>query len=312
LRVHFETVDVEYGLGRDTALLSYIDDFKTVKIHGLSYAKGKEHPCIDYVLKTEDPIECIEFLEDSTHNESRMPSALDVFNRCCPMLSKLVINLGQFHGYSPGWDREYREAIASRRMLPIRQIPISTFIGRVIISKLADFRNLRRLTVHFMLDYEQITLMHPSQGLQAAREIYQEIEKCKQGVRLEQLDVIFNTSSSNIYGCLYGYHTEGKVGVMMTCRCVESEERETKEALLLICNDRQCGKMIERRKKAEKIYGCRAWQHKLGPYTWKRLQGRKGRSKRFVVDLVTQVALLPAMFKTNEMKRAGKRGIFYA
>lgn len=294
-----------------TVVLSYIKDFKTLKIHDSSYAKGKEYPSIDCVLKSEASFECIELLQMSQYTDSRIPAALEVFNRCCPTLSKLVIDLGYFTGWSPGWDRELREATASRRSLPVRQVPGPLVRGNFIVSRLGEFPNLRHLVAHFMNETAQIALMHPSQGLQAVREMYQEIEKHKQGLRLEQLDVVFNTWQGNVYGCVYRYCNDSKIAVTMTCRYVGVENRKTREDFALTCDNERYGKMIERRKTAEKLYGDRAWQHHLGPYFWERSQGRKWRPKGLVIDLITQVALLPSVVMTNEMRRAGRRRIFH-
>lgn len=124
------------------------------------------------------------------------------------MLSKIVIGHGPFHGYSPGWDREYRELVSVRRRFPVKRIPVPLFVGRNIIRTLAGLQNLSHLTLHFTIEQDETALMNPNQGQHV---VHHDSEKLEEGVRLFQLDVIFSTCSTNIVGCSAQHHAIVKV-----------------------------------------------------------------------------------------------------
>lgn len=320
LRVQFERSCMDEGyishqwLSPTAVLLSYSNDYKTLKIHSPSkYRELQQYPNLQYVLKAESPFECLEMLYNLDHCGINMSSTLEAFNHCCPQLSRLVINLGHFAGYSRGWDRELREAIATRRQLPVSQTDVPPFKGNVNICRLAEFSNLKELTIHFELDVTQITLLHPSQGGQALREMFQEIEKRKQGVRLDRLEVVWRTWLGNIYGGMYGCFNDQEIEVKMTCGTIKDGQRNATNDYVLTCDDGRYRKIIERRRTAEKLYGPEAWNYHLGWLTIRRSQGRTALMLRARwIDLMTRIALLPGMSKTNELKRAGRQGIFCA
>lgn len=298
-------------LGQMTVLLSYAENNGTLKIHRPLHARKENYLNIGYVLQAEHSFNCIEVLHGCGDSNMDTPSMLRMFNQYCPMISKLVINLGYFTGYSPGWDKEHREAIESKRVVSVRHSNGTPFRDSINICRLAEFQNLRELIVEFELDSTQTALIHPSQGCQAVREMFQEIEKRKQGVPLARLEVIWNTSWSNIYSIYYGNHVGAKIEVRITCHHVEATKGKARDQYVVTCDNKRYGKVIERLKTAEKLYGCRAWDCHVGPFTLKRLQGETmWMPKAILIDMVTRMTLLPAVFRANELKRAGRKGIF--
>ena len=51
-----------------------------------------------------------------------------------------------------------------------------------------------------MLQPDQIALMHPRNGWEAVRQLFDLIQRCKRGQALVRLDVVFYTSAANIFG----------------------------------------------------------------------------------------------------------------
>lgn len=296
-----------------TVTLSYRDGFKTLKMHGLSCADFPKTPGIEYLLKAEQFFECLEFLPAAkwvTDSYNISNPILEVFNRNCPSLSRIVIGLGPFHGYSPGWDREYRESVAVRRRLPVRCISVQLSVGQSIVRTLAGFQTLSHLTVHFTIEQDETALMHPVQGQHAVREMYHGIEKLKEGVRLSQLDVAFSTCWTNIFGRASQRHASVKVQFAISRQHFQRNRKGHK--YVVTCDESRYGKIIERRQEAVKLYGPRAWEDYLGPYTWELSEGIYLRPAGMIIDLAIRLALLPSILKPTEIKKAGRRGIFCA
>jgi hypothetical protein len=301
-----------------TVTFCYRDNFKTLKMHGVPRTNLQGSVSIEHLLNAEKSFDCFELLPDDnavTENICRSSSrlVLEILNRYCPTLSKIVIGLGPFHGYSPGWDREYQESVATRRRLPVKNILLWPFLGQMIIRTLAGFENLSHLTVHFALESDETALMHPNQGQHAVLEMYHMIEKVKKGVRLSQLDVVFSTRSINtILDCSIKHNDDAKAEFAISCRYVE-ENREGQRHVLT-CDGRGYGNIIERRREAVKLYGLRAWHNYLGPCVWEveRPDGRYIRPARMMFDLAIRLALVPSMFKPTDIKKAGRQGFFCA
>ncbi len=293
-------------------ILSYRDGLKTLKMRGLSCAKLTNAPDIEYVLKAERSFESFEFCSVADLVTDRISnSILRSINGNCPSLSKIVIGLGAFHGYSPGWDREYRDAETMRRTTLFEHIPVRPFVGQRIFRTLAAFQSLIHLTVHFKIKEDETALMHPKQGQHAVREMYHGIEILKEGVRLSQLGVVFSTCSSNLFGCCR-HPAMVKVQFAISYKNVEKNGKSKEYAVT--CDERKYGRIIDRRREVVKLYGPRAWEGYLGPYMWEwreRSEGKCFRPACIIIDSVIRLALSPSIFKRTEIEKAGRQGIFH-
>ena len=292
------------------ALLSYGETCKTLRLRQVSFLyKGSDYPFITYVLKSEKSFECIDLRQLSHLYYDHLPHMLEVFNECCPNLSKFILDIYHFSGFSPGWDRAYRASLAAALNTPFdfARVAQPQDVGNIILSNVASCSNLRHLELHFSLDPSEILLLHPGQCLQATREIYDELWWRRNTTPLPNLDVAFNTSANNIYG----YHCLGrmdeKIGLTIKCRVVDIDSNH-KGYPVVTLDDNRCGKAIECRQKLLSRYGCRIWSQYLGLSTYKRFHGERSLTS----GLIAQVALIPTLFKPNELKRAQRRGEFCA
>ena len=252
-------------------------------------------PSLESLLKKENSFHGVKFMLERTIDNPKLISmdfSIDLFHSCLPMLSELVIDLGDFHGYSTGWDRVVREDIRRRRF------PVNLYLAKVTIAPLSKFTNLRHLTIHFLIVHLQ--LLRERQARQAAFELYKSLESRKQGVRLDQLDVVFYTWACNIYG-YNGTLSEVKVSVTITVRPLQKPKGDRRYSVA--CNNSHCGKLLDRRKKAEKLYGPNAWIYRLGPHAWACEHGETSRLVAMLSEVGVKIALWPAIFVKDKEKR---------
>lgn len=298
-----------------SVLLSYCDEYKVLKVHSPSNALAKDEPMIEDILKAEDSFECIEYLLDEKwlsnslcYNNIHL--VLEVFSESCPGLSRLIVDLGFFYGFSPGWDREYRESIALSRGISVNRLRRPQCVGQRLLRTLASSQNLRHLTVHFNLEGNQVALMHPGQSQIAVREMYHELEKCKEGIPLAHLDVVFYTSLGNICGCFPCPHPREKARIAVSYQRIDKPGQEP--SYTMDCDNYRLGKLMECRRSTEELYGLGMWQNYFGLLTCKLWRGRPSRLTGIPLALFVQIVLFPSIFKPTQIKKCGKRELFCA
>ena len=221
------------------------------------------------ILSTENTYECLEYLPEEPNFLQLPPAALDLLSRTLPVLSKLVIDLGNFNGYSPSWDRAYRKTMTQPRMAPYTD-------GLDVICAIARFQNLRHLIMHFKLSEDQIFLMHPKPGCEAVREVFESIQGRKQGRKLVQFDVVFCADTLSVFGFFAFAWNIGPntVSTTMTvkCRNHSSPQENIQSRCNCTCDNPAYGKVIERRKRFEKFYGSNRYVKPLCTWRLERLQ----------------------------------------
>lgn len=255
--------------------LSTIDNFKTLKFHREPRPKQNRLQTITQVLSVEHTYECIEHLPDGSpyHFDISAP-ALDLLSRTLPLLSRLVLDLGVFLGYSSSWDQAYKKATEKNTRYPYA--PLSRVDGLDVICAIARFENLRNLTLHYKLQQDQIALMHPTPGCEVVRELFESIQRRKRGQVLVRLNVVFYTHSFVVFG--FVNHSSQidppTVSTTMTIENHDSSSQGGKQPrYICTCDNPFYGTVIENRKRVERLYGKRAWKYPLGRVQWKLLHG---------------------------------------
>ena len=198
------------------------------------------------------------------------PQALDIINKACPVLLKLTIGLERISDY------------CTTKGISAKCAPSSE--AKKSIDALAQFSTLRHLELHFKLEEEQLQLMYPREGCQAARTFYNRVQASKKGARLESLSIVFYTLTNTIFGACDYYgpivpNEYPRLDVTMTCRLWvdgNTEPGQMKEDLILSCDLPIFGRILDRKKQAERLLGdvnsSNSWRRDAGPRTWKRIR----------------------------------------
>lgn len=261
---------------------------------------------ITQVLSVEPNYECFEYLPTRFMWDFILTGpAFDVLSHSLPSLSKMVLGLDEFTGYSPSWDQAYKKATG--RTARYLHTPRSCADITEIVCALTRFENLSHLTLHYELREDQVALMHPTPGCEAVRELFESIQIRKRGRSLVQLDVVFRTHAPAVFG--WGKRSwrinPSTVSVTMTVVNANTSSQNGKQPqYTCTCDNPLYGKLIERRKRIERLYGKPAWTYRLGSTQWKLLQDKYRTSPwNIVMDSVTWLALLPSNFVFEEGKR---------
>lgn len=284
-------------------LLSAADNFKTLQFHVVPQPRGHQLMTITQVLSVEDTYECLEYLPDrcgSLVDQFNLSvPALDLFSRTLPMLSRLVLDLGYFIGYSTSWDQAYKKATEkfTRNYLPYID-------GLDIIHAIARFQTLRCVTLRYKLVRDQIALMHPNPGCEAVREMFESLQRRKRGQSLVRFEVVFYTSSTMIFGRHYKTCTVSTTMKIVCNNDTFSSQGGEQSQCNFTCDDPRYGKAIERRKRIERLYGKLAWTKGFGTIQHKLQHGRyRSLPRRIVMESLLRLALLPSYFVFEEGKR---------
>ncbi len=256
------------------------------------------------VLGIENTYECVEFLPNVTPHHFKVSArALDLLSSTLPLLSRLTINLGNFIGYSTSCYRAFpntRTGYSYERLVYTDSVDI--------IWAIARFQNLRHLTIHFMLQSDQIALMHPRNGWEAVRQLFDLVQRCKRGEALVRLDVVFYTNAANIFGYAeVSWHFDPPtVSTTMTIVCNNntSPKGGQQTQYTCTCENQRFGKAIEHRRRAERLYGEMAWTYRLGDVQWNLTQGRyTALPRRIMMQSLMRLTLLPSYFVFEKGKR---------
>ena len=279
-----EFKELEAGDGLETppvVTLSVADNFKTLKFHEEPLPGRERLMTIAQVLSVENTFECLEYLphrpyygiHTSYYRFNLSAPALNFLSRTLPLLSTMVIDLGHFDGYSTSWDQAYRKAKRKRPSDPYVPLPYKD--GLDVICAIARFQNLRHLTLHFKLQDDQIVLVHPKTGYEAVREVFDSIQRRKQGQNLVRLQVVFCADSDDLFG-RYSYIGPPTVSTTMTVVCSNTSISQSDEQSQWAyhCDNPRYGMVIERRKRAYRLYGEAAWMFRLGGVQQNLLQGK--------------------------------------
>ena len=286
------------------------DNFKTLKLHQEiePYLEPGKQMTITQVLSVQHTYECLEYLPGSAfgHFNLSVP-ALDILNRFLPSLSKLVLGLGEFKGYSPSWDHTHKKVRGT--VYPDPPAPLAYVDGLDLICAIARFENISRLTLHYYLQHDQVALMHPIPGCEAVCELFQSIQSRKRGKPLVHLDVVFYTSLVNIFGRVdpwwYSGWSDGPAAVTISCSNDTSSRVDQHPQYTCTCDNLLYGKVIERRKRIERVYGYPAWSYRLGSVQWKLVYGSyRAFPWNIVMESLMWLMLLPSSFVFDEVKRA--------
>ena len=290
--------------GAPVITLSVADNFKTVKLHNEPQPGQDDLVNIGQILSVENCYECLEYLPDrSAYYFNLSVSALDLLNQTLPLLSRLVIDLDEFVGYSTSWDQAYKSL--NKRSL---YTPLSYIDGLDLICAIARFQNLRHLTIYFKLQHDQVSLMHPRPGCVAVRELFDSIQERKRGQALVQLDVIFYTYSSTIFGYVNRSwdFERPTVSTTMTVTCDSGAfpQGDRRAQYSCNCTNTSFGKVIERRRRIERLYGEPVWAYRLGSVQRNLLQGTYSKLPWYIImESLLCLALLPSYFIFDEGKR---------
>lgn len=281
-------------------ILSAVDNFKALNIHREPNPGRRRRVNITQVLNVENTFECLEYLPFRLP-----PSALDLLSRTLPLLSRLVINLEDFNGYSPSWDQAYTRAKMKRE--GDLYAPLSHRDGLDSVCAIARFKTLRHLTLHFELSEDQIVLMHPNPGCQAVLEVLESIRGRQESQKLVRLEVVFCTAWYSMYPLYYGSLSARKifiptVSTTMTAVCSMGSLSQASKRLQChcTCNNTQYGKVIERRKRFDKLGGEPDWRRRLENL----FTGRYPSLLWIIFEpSLTRLALLPSYFVFEDGKR---------
>ena len=256
--------------------LSTTDNFKTLKFHREARPKQNRLQTITQVLSVEHTYECIEHLPEdgSPYRFDISAPALDLLSRTLPLLSRLVLDLGMFIGYSSSWDQAYKKA--TEKNTKYSWAPLSRVDGLDVICAIARFENLRNLTLHYKLQQDQIALMHPTPGCEAVSELFESIQRRKRGQVLVRLNVVFYSRSFMMFG--FVNHSSQidppTVSITMTIVNNDSSSQGAKQPrYICTCENPFYATVIESRKRVERLYGQQAWKYPLGSVQWKLLHG---------------------------------------
>ena len=285
-------------------ILSAVDNFKTLTFHRARKSRRHRYVNITQVLNVENTFECFEYLP------VRLPPAsFDLLSRTLPLLSRLVINLEDFIGYSTSWDQAYTRAKMKRD--GNSYAALSYRDGLDSVCAIARFRNLRHLTLHFNLREDQILLMHPNLGCQAVREVLESIRGRQESRKLVRLEVVFCTAWLSIYGSVYGPLKAGRTHpstvsttMIAVCSMDPPSQASKKPQCHCTCNNPQYEKVIERRKRFERIGGEPVWRLGFGIFKLDIFYDRYSSSLWTIfVESLTCLALLPSYFVFEDGKR---------
>lgn len=287
--------------------LSTADNFKTLRLHsGLQPGRDRLRT-ITQILSVEHNYDCFEYLPNrSRHHFSLSAPALGFLSRTLPLLSSLVIDLGEFVGYSTSWDQAYRKASGNNTRNSYA--PLARLDGLDVVCALARFENLRHLTLYYKLQQDEIALMHPTLGCEAVRELFECIQRRKRSQALVRLDVVFYAHAFTMFRCLqpslHIYSSILSTTMTITCNNDTSRQVEKQPQYNCTCNDPQYGKVIERRKRTERLYGKSAWAYSLERVQWKLLQGKhRTLPWGIVMESMMWLALLPSKVVFEDGKR---------
>lgn len=73
-----------------------------------------------------------------------------------------------------------------------------------------------------------------------------------------------------------------------------------------MCDTPRYGKLLERRKKAEKLYGSNAWVYRLGPCIWCCEHDWYSKPVAMLSEADVRIALWPVVLKKDKDKRKVK------
>ena len=305
LECEFNELEPNHGPeNTPVVILSAVDNPKTLNVHREPKPRRHRRVNITQVLNVENTFGCFECLSFRLP-----PPALDLLSRTLPLLSRLVINLENFVGYSTSWDQAHTRA--KMNMGVDSYAPLSYRVGLDSVCAIARFRNLRHLTLHFKLHEDEVMLMHPSPGCQAVREVLESIRGRQEGQRLARLEVVFCANWFSIYTLGYRPLSAGKIHpptvstTMITVCSIDTPSQASKKPQChCTCSNPQYGKVIERRKRLEKLYGEPVWRWHLEYIQNDLFYGRYSSLLWAIfVESLTCLALLPSYFIFEDGKR---------
>lgn len=284
--------------------LSATDNFKTLKFHWELQPGQGRLKTITQLLSVENGFESFEYLPHGSGYRLSLPApALDLLSRTLPMLSRLVLDVGNFSGYSTSWDKAYRKAKIKGTRYSYVDLPHPA--GMDTICAIARFKSLNHLTLYFKLRYDEVVLMHPTPGQEAVHEVFESIQRRKQGQNLARFQVVFRADLDAVLG-RYGFTRMSTLSTTMTIVRREdvSCQAGKRSQCDYVCDNPRYGKVIERRKRAYRLYGEAAWMSRLGGVQENLLQGRYTTFPwSMVMESLMCVALSPSYFVFEDGKR---------
>ncbi|MCJ1457618.1 hypothetical protein MMC28_007986 [Mycoblastus sanguinarius] len=249
------------------------EDSKKLLVHSVKKeAKALLIPSIEHVLHYENSFVTLEcrYMNSQLPGSRHFPHlALEIFNRCCPLLSRLVFDL----------DLDYPsdESILRDNFLCVDSCAMSADPSRFdhIVCALRRFPRLTHLKLLVKLDMPQVELMSPEKWKKAVRALFGLIQLCKRGSLLLDLELVFVTWTSYLFGPLIDlWHTDLSATQQVTMSCHLDDRLDRNGDHVLGCDNPIYGTLIKRRTKAEMLGGSAVWDLYLGPYFWEYQQSK--------------------------------------
>ena len=185
------------------------------------------------------------------------PRALDLINILCPFLSTVTIRSG-----IKALDHHKYCACPVQRSNPTWNV----------ICALSRFHNLQHIALYVEIDEFRITLIDHTSGRDAVAKTFNFIQQQKCGLPVSRLRLTFTTFASNLFGSVDTAKLN-RQRISMTCEYSEAHESDEKDSTT--CTDASFTKILQHRKRAAERGRLRAWERHVGPYLWKKRQGKQ-------------------------------------
>ena len=285
------------------------DSFKTLSFDIDRWPEPDLPATITQVLNVGYTYQCFEYLPNrSAHHYNLSATALNLLNDTLPLLSRLSIDLGEFMGYSACWDIAYKKV--KRKGPASAYAPYLDIDAIDIVCAIARFSNVRHLTLHYRLQPDQVALMHPKVGCEIVRELFESFQAQKRGQPLVRFEVRFYTQSSSIFrsiNCIwYGDHSTISTTMTMARNYDTSSRNDQLSKWKLTCDNPHYGKVLEHRKRAERLYGEQVWTYRLGRLQQEITQCRHNIVSGIVMEVLLWLALSPSyllFFQNGKLAR---------
>ena len=248
-----------------TIHLNALEDSRLLQIEAeVSNRAGSNIHNSESVL-SHDTFETLEYYKLSPRKTSSdgdwfwpSPRMLDILNILCPSLSRITIGSTSdaLNHHEVCWCAPERSVQAWHS-----------------ICAMSRFHNLRHVEVHVDIDEFRLGYMNSTLGIQVTNETYQFIQQRKCGRPLLTFTFVLWTFTPNLFGyAIPDLKMSGMERLSMTCAA--GGGYNTDHEPVSTCSDPSLGKILESRKRAAERGGMLAWEHHIGPYLWKKRQGK--------------------------------------
>lgn len=251
-----------------TVVVSTTGNYKTLRVHGLmkhwmTTQECKLQDLTNILAENGASYRSLELLSKPEWTTCSYgwssPAMVNIISAHMPMLSRLSITLPNLPADCLTYINWVERCLHARKNAsPVSQMP-----------------NLRHLQLHQHLNAswrtEQLVILKSTVGCGVAESLYDTIMEKKQGVPLDQLDIILEVTLNDFFARQYFEDIPGTTQVVMSCKAGETLTGRSPKTLT--CDIPVLGQLVERRKRLEQVSGDRwTWAKCVGPFTWKRLR----------------------------------------